>query len=186
VWNIRVALTSESLWQPLGLLLNPAIDFSPFLHRWEQEEKTTLQPGSFTPNPHEKDEAWVSPSPPTPSTPSDFFTFSYQHSLDKNEQHNRESPPWCELFFVLRGNAKMFFCKHVCSDRPRVSQSILWQRYELHAAIPGRRNACLCTSKRPDRLWGPSSRLLNGYWGGGVCFPGNKAVGEWRCPLTSI
>jgi len=40
VWNIRVALTSESLWQPLGLLLNPTIDFSPFRHRWEQEEKT--------------------------------------------------------------------------------------------------------------------------------------------------
>jgi hypothetical protein len=28
----------------------------------------------------------------------------------------------------------------------------------------------------PDRLWGPSRLLYNGYW----VFPGGKAVGAWR------
>ena len=33
---------------------------------------------------------------------------------------------------------------------------------------------------RPDRPWGPPSRLCNGY----RVFPGGKAAGAWRWPLT--
>jgi hypothetical protein len=36
---------------------------------------------------------------------------------------------------------------------------------------------------RPERLWGPSSLLSNGYQG---LFPGGKAAGAWGGPLTSI
>ena len=32
----------------------------------------------------------------------------------------------------------------------------------------------------PDRPWGPPSLLHNGY----MVFPGGKAAGAWRCPLT--
>jgi hypothetical protein len=35
---------------------------------------------------------------------------------------------------------------------------------------------------RPNRLWGPSSLLSNGYWG---LFPGGKSAGAWSWPLTT-
>jgi hypothetical protein len=37
--------------------------------------------------------------------------------------------------------------------------------------------------RRPNRLWGPSCLLSIWYHGG--TFPGAKAAGEWRRPLTS-
>jgi hypothetical protein len=37
--------------------------------------------------------------------------------------------------------------------------------------------------RRPDRIWGPSSFLSNGYrW---EAFPGGNAAGAWSWPLTS-
>jgi hypothetical protein len=35
---------------------------------------------------------------------------------------------------------------------------------------------------RPDRLWGPSNLLSNGYW---RFFPWGKAAGAWSWLLTS-
>jgi hypothetical protein len=48
------------------------------------------------------------------------------------------------------------------------------------SSSPGR-GKIFSSLRRPDRFWRPPSVLSNGYT---ELFPGDKAVGEWRWPIT--
>jgi len=64
------------------------------------------------------------------------------------------------------------------------TKSAQWLGYVLdgRGSITGRGRDFSSLPPRPDRLWGTSSLLSNGYR---RLFPWGKAVGAWNCLLTS-